>query len=277
MKQRQTAAEKTRAAAAASQEHPSLDDIIRRTAESPPSHAIDSKGTLKDRIAVDFWEGMRRKDGGKGDGLASFAVDVYSGPGKLSFRLRLLPISLVYVLIPLLTRTASSVDVERSFSSGRRVVSEFQHNLTHSKVCDIMTVSALITLEVIKPGLLIMERGRQALNRKEKKMEENRRASKAAAEEQTSRAKSGGKKRKRKDKSTGNKGKQSKSRNPLFVAKKSKYAKEFEDSEESEMGSDTEEESEDGSDDESECDSDSEDESEGEEAEDGSDENEDKN
>lgn len=50
--------------------------------------------------------------------------------------------------------TASTVDVERTFSLGRRVVGQFQHNLSPNMVADIMTVAFLAKNKIIKPGML---------------------------------------------------------------------------------------------------------------------------
>ncbi|GAA5882316.1 hypothetical protein JCM1840_005033 [Sporobolomyces johnsonii] len=90
-----------------------LDSFVSAT----PTFDRAADGTVHDKGAVDFWLGQQRAAGGFGrDALADLGVDIFTCP-------------------------ATSVDVERAFSRGRRVVSEFQHSLSPQRIADTLSLS----------------------------------------------------------------------------------------------------------------------------------------
>ncbi|GAA5991762.1 hypothetical protein JCM11641_004999 [Rhodosporidiobolus odoratus] len=129
-------------------------DLIERTARATRvADFKNGRNVRKDPQA--FWAAKEFEAGGMGDKLAEMAVDVFECP-------------------------AASVDAERSFSHGRRVVSEFQHPLSPRRISSLLVVASYSKYAIIKPGLLSMRRKERA--RADNKRRAQARATKAAAE-----------------------------------------------------------------------------------------------
>ncbi|GAA6035396.1 hypothetical protein JCM8097_008855 [Rhodosporidiobolus ruineniae] len=130
-----------RAAMASSAPPPTtLTDLIERTARAPRQYNFLKSGKARVKDPKSYWEGKLAAEGSGGNRLAEFACDLYNCP-------------------------ASSIDVERSFSLGRCLVSEFQHSLSARRIASLLTVSFYSKHGIIKSGLLAMrqrEEKRQA-------------------------------------------------------------------------------------------------------------------
>ncbi|GAA6045426.1 hypothetical protein JCM8097_000508, partial [Rhodosporidiobolus ruineniae] len=96
---------------------------------------VKGKYVSKDPRA--YWEAKLAESGGGGNRLAEFACDLFNCP-------------------------ASSIDVERSFSHGRRLVSEFQHAYTPKRISSLLVIASYWKRGIIKSGLLTMRRCEEA-------------------------------------------------------------------------------------------------------------------
>ncbi|GAA6044457.1 hypothetical protein JCM8097_006365 [Rhodosporidiobolus ruineniae] len=124
------------AAAASAPPSTSLSDLIERTARTPPQYDhIKGKYVSKDPRA--YWEAKLAESGGGGNRLAEFACDLFNCP-------------------------ASSIDVERSFSHGRHLVSEFQHAYTPKRISSLLIIASYWKCGIIKSGLLTMRQREEA-------------------------------------------------------------------------------------------------------------------
>ncbi|GAA5919277.1 hypothetical protein JCM6882_008667, partial [Rhodosporidiobolus microsporus] len=103
-----------------------------------------ANGVVTDMSALDYWIGEQRKVGGHScDALVDMAVDIFTCP-------------------------ASTVDVERVFSRGRRTVSDFQHRLAPAKIADLINLANLYKEGLIRPGMLAREQAKKAAAAKAK-------------------------------------------------------------------------------------------------------------